>query len=103
MTDEEKVRGIIGEELLKNGYDLKDYYIFASYLEVKVVGVVGDNRAYTRPIMIEVRDAYTEAVFQMPMEILATISTRITNEIEEPSKVVYDLTKWDGKETYMEI
>lgn len=103
MRDEDRAINIIIEELVKNGFDPEEYYIFVCYLNVKTVGVVGDKRSYSRPIMIEIRDIYTEAVFQMPMEVLANISNRITNEIEEPTKVVYDLTRFNGKETFMEI
>jgi len=103
MRDEDKIKQIIMDELMKNGMDPKEYYIFVCYLDVKTVGVVGDKRSHSRPIMIEVRDIYTEAVAQLPMEILANISNRVTNEIEEPTKVVYDLTRFNGKNTYMEL
>jgi len=103
MNDETKIKNIIIEEFLSNGLDPEEFYIFVCYLNVKTVGVVGDNRSYGKPVMIEVRNIYTEAIFQMPMNILANISTRITNEIDEPNKVVYDVTRFNGKTTVVEI
>lgn len=97
MTDEDQMRQIVVEEMTRNGFDIEGYYIFVCYLESKTVGVVGDNRSYGRVVLVEIRNIYTEAVVQMPMDILSTISNRITNEIREPNKVVYDITHFNGK------
>ena len=83
------------QELIKaNLYD-KVSQAFAVLLPVKSVGVVGDERRYAEVIAIravETVDFMTAKWAHLPYELLENVSNRIVNEIEEVSRVVYDIS-----------
>ncbi len=63
--------------------------------DVRSVGVQGDGRTYGHPIVLRPvtsEDAMTADWARVPDEVLARISNRITNEVEEVNRVVLDLT-----------
>jgi GMP synthase (glutamine-hydrolysing) len=63
--------------------------------EVRSVGVQGDSRTYGHPIVlrpVSSEDAMTADWSRLPEGLLARISTRITNEVEEVNRVVLDVT-----------
>ncbi len=63
--------------------------------EVRSVGVQGDGRSYGHPIVLRPvtsEDAMTADWARIPHEVLARISTRITNEVKEVNRVVLDIT-----------
>jgi len=63
--------------------------------DVRSVGVQGDGRTYGHPIVlrpVSSEDAMTADWSRLPNEVLAKISTRITNEVREINRVVLDLT-----------
>lgn len=90
-----KAHSIIEEELRSTIY-WKDIWMgFAVLLSLKSVGIQGDERSYKYPIVlriIESRDAMTANFSKISFEILEKISTRITNEIKEVNRVVYDIS-----------
>lgn len=68
---------------------------FAALLPAKTVGVRGDERAYQYTIVVRaVRslDGMTANFSHLPPELLQKISSRITNEVRETGRVVYDIT-----------
>ena len=68
---------------------------FCAYLPVKSVGVVGDERRYADVIAIRAVvtvDFMTATWAKLPYEFLELVSNRIVNEIEEISRVVYDIS-----------
>ncbi len=90
-----KASFIISEELEKAGIYYKVWMAFAVLLPVKSVGIQGDSRSYRYPIVIRIvesRDAMTANFARIPYNILEIISTRITNEISEVNRVVYDIS-----------
>jgi len=63
--------------------------------EVRSVGVQGDGRTYGHPIVlrpVSSEDAMTADWSRVPYDVLAKISTRITNEVREVNRVVLDVT-----------
>jgi len=63
--------------------------------DVRSVGVQGDGRTYGHPIVlrpVSSEDAMTADWTRVPYDVLARISTRITNEVREVNRVVLDVT-----------
>jgi GMP synthase (glutamine-hydrolysing) len=83
------------EELLKTDLYKTVSQAFAVYLPIKSVGVVGDERRYAEVIAlraVETVDFMTARWAHLPYEFLEHVSNRIVNEIEEVSRVVYDIS-----------
>ena len=83
------------QELIKANLYNKVSQAFAVYLPVKSVGVVGDERRYAEVIglrAVETVDFMTARWAHLPYEFLEHVSNRIVNEIEEVSRVVYDIS-----------
>ncbi|HEU5126558.1 MAG TPA: glutamine-hydrolyzing GMP synthase [Glycomyces sp.] len=63
--------------------------------DVRSVGVQGDGRTYGHPVVLRPvtsEDAMTADWSRLPYELLAKISTRITNEVPEINRVTLDVT-----------
>ncbi|PZS31192.1 MAG: GMP synthase (glutamine-hydrolyzing), partial [Pseudonocardiales bacterium] len=63
--------------------------------DVRSVGVQGDGRTYGHPVVlrpVSSEDAMTADWSRLPYDVLARISTRITNEVREINRVVLDVT-----------
>ncbi|MGY1720592.1 glutamine-hydrolyzing GMP synthase [Blastococcus sp. SYSU DS0552] len=63
--------------------------------DVRSVGVQGDGRTYGHPVVlrpVSSEDAMTADWTRLPYDVLARISTRITNEVEEINRVTLDVT-----------
>jgi GMP synthase (glutamine-hydrolysing) len=63
--------------------------------DVRSVGVQGDGRTYGHPVVlrpVSSEDAMTADWTRLPYDVLARISTRITNEVAEVNRVVLDVT-----------
>ena len=91
----QKADAIFIEELIKANLYHQVSQAFCAYLPVKSVGVVGDERRYADVIAIravETVDFMTATWAKLPYEFLALVSNRIVNEIEEISRVVYDIS-----------
>ena len=83
------------EELIKADLYDKVSQAFAVHLPIKSVGVVGDERRYAEVIglrAVETVDFMTARWAHLPYEFLEHVSNRIVNEIEEVSRVVYDIS-----------
>jgi len=63
--------------------------------DVRSVGVQGDGRTYGHPLVlrpVSSEDAMTADWTRLPYDLLARISTRITNEVREVNRVTLDVT-----------
>jgi GMP synthase (glutamine-hydrolysing) len=63
--------------------------------DVRSVGVQGDGRTYGHPVVLRPvtsEDAMTADWARLPDDLLARISTRITNEVPDVNRVVLDVT-----------
>ena len=91
-----KADAIAREELTIAGLDNTIWQCPVVLLaDVRSVGVQGDGRTYGHPIVlrpVSSEDAMTADWTRVPYDVLETISTRITNEVEDVNRVVLDIT-----------
>ena len=83
------------DELHKQGYYDKVWQAFCVLLNVRSVGVMGDNRTYDNTICVravEAIDGMTATFAHLPHDFLESVSNRIINEVEGINRVVYDIT-----------
>ncbi len=86
---------VFRDEMAKSGYESELSQFFAVLPNVKTVGVMGDHRTYEHLIALRAvtTDNFMTADWaQIPYDLLARVSNRITNEVEHVSRVVYDIT-----------
>ena len=87
---------IVREEMSAAGLDALVWQCPVVLLaDVRSVGVQGDGRSYGHPLVLRPvtsEDAMTADWARLPDEVLARISTRVTNEVPEINRVVLDVT-----------
>jgi GMP synthase (glutamine-hydrolysing) len=87
---------IAREELTAAGLDRSVWQFPVVLLaDVRSVGVQGDGRTYGHPVVlrpVSSEDAMTADWSRLPYDVLARISTRITNEVPDVNRVVLDVT-----------
>jgi GMP synthase (glutamine-hydrolysing) len=87
---------IAREELTAAGMDRDIWQCPVVLLaDVRSVGVQGDGRTYGNPVVlrpVSSEDAMTADWSRVPYDVLARISSRITNEVPEINRVVLDVT-----------
>lgn len=86
---------ILYEELNRFNLYTTVWQAFTVLLPIKTVGIKGDARAYEEVIclrIVESSDGMTATWTSMPQEFLAKVSSRITNEVDGVTRVVYDIT-----------
>lgn len=83
------------EELRRSGWYEKTSQAFVVFTPVKSVGVVGDGRRYEWVVAlraVETLDFMTARWAHLPYELLECVSNRIINEVEQVSRVTYDIS-----------
>ena len=83
------------QELRRRGLYDKIWQAFCVLLPVRSVGVTGDARDYGYVLALRAvasRDGMTADVYDFPAEDLLEISARITNDVKEIGRVVYDIS-----------
>jgi GMP synthase (glutamine-hydrolysing) len=86
---------ILLEEVAAAGLYRQTSQVFAVLLPVRSVGVMGDERTYESVVAIravETQDFMTADWARLPYEVLATVSSRIINEVRGVNRVVYDIS-----------
>jgi GMP synthase (glutamine-hydrolysing) len=86
---------IVAEEVRRGGWYARLWQSFAVLLPVQSVGVMGDERTYECTIAVravESRDGMTADWARLPYDLLASISTRVVNEVTGVNRVVYDIS-----------
>ena len=90
-----KADTIMLEELRASGWYDKTWQAFTVLLNVKSVGVMGDNRTYDNTACIRIVnaiDGMTATFAHIPHDILEVMSRRIINEVDGINRVVYDIS-----------
>ena len=86
---------ILIEEIQAAGLYRGIWQCFTVLLPVQSVGVMGDGRTYEFTAAVRAVasvDGMTADWFHIPHDVLARISTRITNEVRGINRVVYDIS-----------
>jgi GMP synthase (glutamine-hydrolysing) len=90
-----KADAIFLEELKKSGWYRQTSQAFAVLLPIQSVGVMGDGRTYEQVIAlraVRTDDFMTADWSRLPEDLLATVATRIINEVKGVNRVVYDIS-----------
>jgi len=91
----QKADAIVADEVRKAGWYERVWQSFAVLLPVQSVGVMGDARTYEFTVAVravESLDGMTADWARLPHDLLASISSRIVNEVRGINRVVYDIS-----------
>jgi GMP synthase (glutamine-hydrolysing) len=86
---------VVLQEVQKAGIYNQLWQAFAVLLPVRSVGVMGDQRTYSRVVVIRLvqsTDGMTANWYPASARLMARMSTRIVNEVRGVNRVVYDVT-----------
>lgn len=86
---------ILLDEVKKAGLYRELWQTFAVLPAIRSVGVMGDERTYSYPIIIRAvtsKDAMTADWARLPYDVLETISQRIINEVKGVNRVALDIS-----------
>lgn len=86
---------IFRDEIRKKGLQKGIWQSYAALLDVRSVGVMGDERTYQHPIVlraVQSEDAMTATAFPFEFGFLEHVANRIVNEVAGVNRVLYDLT-----------
>jgi len=90
-----KADAIVDEEIHAAGLYESVWQAFAVLLPVRSVGVMGDDRTYDETCVVRAvtsSDGMTADWARLPHDVLATISSRIINEVKGINRVAYDIS-----------
>ncbi|MBQ9113815.1 MAG: glutamine-hydrolyzing GMP synthase [Clostridia bacterium] len=86
---------ILREEFAKAGLEGKVWQYFTAVPDFRSVGVKDGKRTYAYPVIIRAVntvDAMSATIEEIPYDVLRKITARITAEVENVNRVLYDLT-----------
>jgi len=91
----QRADAVLERVMRASGWYTKVWQSFAVLPGIRTVGVKGDERTYAHTIalrVVESSDGMTADWARLPLDILEEISQRITSELPEVNRVVYDIT-----------
>lgn len=91
----QRADAIVEQVMRESGWYAKVWQSFAILPGIRTVGVKGDERTYVHTIalrVVESSDGMTADWVRLPPEVLEEIAHRITSELPEVNRVVYDIT-----------
>ena len=83
------------EEIAKAGLDKQISQYYAALTNMRSVGVMGDERTYDYAVALRAvttTDFMTAESYNMPWDVLTTVTSRIVNEVKHVNRVFYDCT-----------
>src|SRR3984893_12180292 len=86
---------VVQSEMKASDWYYRVWQSFAVLLPVRSVGVMGDQRTYENTValrIVESQDGMTADWVRVPYELLAHISSRISNEVKGVNRVVFDIS-----------
>jgi GMP synthase (glutamine-hydrolysing) len=86
---------IVLDEITKAGLARSLWQTFGVLPAIRSVGVQGDERTYAYPLIVRAvtsEDAMTADWARLPYEVLASISSRVINEVPGINRVAYDIS-----------
>ncbi len=86
---------ILREEFAKAGLEGKVWQYFTAVPNFRSVGVKEGKRTYAYPVIVRAVntvDAMSATIEEIPYAVLHKITARITTEVENVNRVLYDLT-----------
>jgi GMP synthase (glutamine-hydrolysing) len=86
---------IVLDEITKAGLARSLWQSFGVLPAIRSVGVQGDERTYAYPLIVRAvtsEDAMTADWARLPYEVLASISSRVINEVPGINRVAYDIS-----------
>jgi GMP synthase (glutamine-hydrolysing) len=86
---------IVLDEIRKAGLHNELWQTFGVLPAIRTVGVQGDSRTYAYPLIVRAvtsDDAMTADWARLPYEVLASISSRVINEVPGINRVAYDVS-----------
>ncbi len=86
---------VVVDEIRRHGWYHRVWQSFAVLLPVRSVGVMGDERTYDYAVAVravESLDGMTADWARLPGELLASISSRLVNDVRGVNRVVYDIS-----------
>ena len=86
---------ILREEFKNAGLEGKVWQYFTAVPDFRSVGVKDGKRTYAYPVIIRAVntvDAMSATIEEIPYALLSKITNRITTEVENVNRVLYDLT-----------
>lgn len=90
-----KVNAIVVEEIENAGLGREVWQYFAVVTDTRSVGVREDQRHYGHVVAVravDAQDAMTADWSRLPYDLLDRIASRMMNEVEHVSRVVYDIS-----------
>jgi GMP synthase (glutamine-hydrolysing) len=86
---------VVQSEMEAADWYYKVWQSFAVLLPIQTVGVMGDQRTYENTValrIVESQDGMTADWVRVPYELLARISSRVSNEVKGVNRVVFDIS-----------